>query len=283
MLEGTLPMSGRRVPVVLIRAFAVIALIAASVTPVGAASSKPNVTVTPTVTGASVSVRVDVNRGTNQIASCTYVLDANAAVSCGTKVANGSKASRYTISLSNQTTGGHTIAVTIRLTDGGSGSASANFTIAPPKVFVIAYSNLDGVAGFDPTGDALISRLVDTNRTNVIDAGDTIEIGTFPADLTGVSRISVGVATHTVATVRFAYSYAVGVYTVAGDDFLWNGNAYYENLLGQGPDDVSYAAESVSTCFLEVKLISPSRPSTALPYVDAPAPCPGLVTVEITP
>ena len=45
-----------------------------------APGNRPAVTVTPTVTGASVSVRADVNRGTNQIASCTYVLDANAAV-----------------------------------------------------------------------------------------------------------------------------------------------------------------------------------------------------------
>ena len=104
---------------------------------VGSAAAKttPAVTVTPTVTGATVSVQVDVDQGTNQVASCTYVLDANPAVSCGTNVPNGKQASRYTISLTSQATGGHTITVTVVLNGKGTGSGSATFTIAPPRVF----------------------------------------------------------------------------------------------------------------------------------------------------
>lgn len=145
-----------------------------------AASNKPAVIVTPNVTGASVSVQVDVNRSTNQITSCTYVLDADPAVSCGTNVPNGKKDSRYTISLTNQATGGHTITATVVLSDSGSASGSTTFTIAPPRVFAVAFTDTNGDHIYQDGVDHLIAALVDTNRDDVVDAGDTALTDEFP-------------------------------------------------------------------------------------------------------
>jgi hypothetical protein len=112
-------------------AIALATLLVPLVVGAAAAASKPVVTATPTITGTSVSVRVDVNRAPKQIAGCTYVLDTGGAVSCGTATANGKKASRYTIGLTNRPIGHDTITVSVGLTDGGSGTGSASFTIAP--------------------------------------------------------------------------------------------------------------------------------------------------------
>src|SRR6478672_3380927 len=95
------------------RALAVVmaTLLVALVVGSAAAKTSPVVSVTATVTFATVSVQVDIDQGMNQVASCTYVLDASPAVSCGTIASNGNKASRYTIGLTNQATGGHGITV----------------------------------------------------------------------------------------------------------------------------------------------------------------------------
>jgi hypothetical protein len=95
--------------------------------------NRPAVTVGASVTGASVTVTADVNRGTDALASCTYVIDTGTAVLCGVDaVAAAKKVSRYTMALSNQAPGDHTVTVTVGLRDGGSGSGSATFTIAAP-------------------------------------------------------------------------------------------------------------------------------------------------------
>jgi hypothetical protein len=147
-----------------------------------APGNRPSVTVTPTVINQSVSVEVDVNRATNQIASCAYVLDSNAAMPCGAKTANGSKASRYAIALGTLSVGPHTITVTVRATDGGSGAGSTSFR-SHAKRFAIAFTNRDGIDGYDPAKDVLISELVDGNADGIIDVGDTINLGSYPLDL----------------------------------------------------------------------------------------------------
>ena len=246
------------------------------------AHNRPAVTITPTVTDASVSVRVDFNRAPRRIAGCTYVLDSHAPAKCGPADANGKKASRYTIALTNQAAGGHTMTVTVRLTGNRRLSGSADFTIAAPsRVFAIAYSNLDGQQGFDLSSDALIARLVDSNGDGVISAGDTIEVDSFPADVTGVPRIGVTIATHTVASVYLVNPTAVVVFDAAGDDFDWitNAQSYEENAAGNGTDDLSKISRSI--CLDQVELDSPSRPTAAAntPFTTS---CPNLVTVELS-
>jgi hypothetical protein len=110
-------------------AFTVLALVAASLAPMAAASSRPAVTLWTSVSGTGATVTADVNRGTQQIASCGYVLDGAAPVSCGAAADVGWKASRYTISLTDQAEGSHTVTVSIVLTDGGTASKAGTFKI----------------------------------------------------------------------------------------------------------------------------------------------------------
>lgn len=119
----------RRVPEALIGAFTVLALVGASVVPVAAASSHPTVTLGTSVSETSATVTVDINRGTQQVASCEYVLDVAGAGTCGAATAVDHKASRYTLELTGQTPGQHTVTVSIELKNHGTASAAAIFTI----------------------------------------------------------------------------------------------------------------------------------------------------------
>jgi hypothetical protein len=121
-------MSRRRIPAVMIGALTALGLVTLSVAPVAAAS--PTVTLATSVSGTSATVTIDINRGTNQNASCEYVLGKAAPVPCGAATPVGSRASRYTLSLTGQSVGWHTVMVTIVLTDRGTASATAAFTIA---------------------------------------------------------------------------------------------------------------------------------------------------------
>jgi hypothetical protein len=120
----------RRVPEALIGAFTVLVLVAASVVPVAvASSSRPTVTLGTSVSETSAAVTVDINRGTQQVASCEYVLDDAAAGTCGAATAVDHKASRYTLELTGQTPGQHTVTVSIELKNHGTASAASTFTI----------------------------------------------------------------------------------------------------------------------------------------------------------
>jgi hypothetical protein len=147
-----------------------------------AASSKPTVTVSPTVAGTSVSVIVDVNRGPNQIASCSYGVDGPPAASCGDEESNGRKATTYSIDLSDQTTGDHTITVRVRLTDGGGDTGSASFTIAGGTVLAIAWTDLNGNHTYEAKEDRLIAELLDADEDGVASEGDTVVADRYPLD-----------------------------------------------------------------------------------------------------
>ena len=180
MTRAHLPVVDRARPRHRVLAVALATMLVPLVVGSAAASNKPAVIVTPAVTGATVSVQLDVNRSTTQIASCTYVRDADPAVSCGTISPNGKKDSRYTISLTNQATGSHTISATVVLNDKGSASGSAGFVIAPPRVFAVAFTDTNGDHTYQDGVDHLIAALVDTNRDDAVDAGDTAVTDEFP-------------------------------------------------------------------------------------------------------
>ncbi len=53
--------------------------------------------------------------------------------------------------------------------------------ISQPGLLAVAYSNVDGVAGFAPdAGDVLIARLDDTNTDGQPSVGDTVTLGHYP-------------------------------------------------------------------------------------------------------
>jgi len=90
-------------------------------------------------------------------------------------------------------------------------------------VFALAFSNLDGVAGFNPLTDVLVAKLVDTNQDNTADAGDTVLMGRYPINFAASAFGTWGVTTHTVATVDEADSVVVRVFDSAGARFEWQG------------------------------------------------------------
>ena len=54
----------------------------------------------------------------------------------------------------------------------------------PPggTILAVAYTNVDGVAGYDVAADVLIAKLVDTNADGVVSVGDTVVTDQYPLD-----------------------------------------------------------------------------------------------------
>jgi hypothetical protein len=68
-----------------------------------------------------------------------------------------------------------------------------------PETLAVAYSNLDGVDGYDPGGaDVLISKLVDSNADGVVSAGDRAVMNDYPLDYGAASFGSFSVTSHEV-------------------------------------------------------------------------------------
>ena len=90
-----------------------------------ATAARPSVTVTAgEPSGTDVSIAIAVNRSVKQIASCTYVVDTASSAGCGTPTSQGSKMTGYTVNLTDQEAGEHTVTVMVTLTDGGSRTPS---------------------------------------------------------------------------------------------------------------------------------------------------------------
>jgi len=137
--------SCRRIPAAIIGALTVLVLVAASMAPMTAASARPSVALDPSVDGASATITVDINRAPHQIATCSFVLDGSASATCGPATATAKKASRYSLHLTSQTAGAHTVTVTVVLTDRGKASRTASFTIVADDTHDIDDADGDGV------------------------------------------------------------------------------------------------------------------------------------------
>ncbi len=80
--------------------------------------------------GGEVTITYSINRAVKQgnpSVSCT--LDGTPLVDCGTPAASAKKLTSYTLNLSGQLDGTHVFEVTFSLTDGGTATATAQFTI----------------------------------------------------------------------------------------------------------------------------------------------------------
>ena len=172
------PLRFRR-PFALLLSASLLAITAGAAT---AAPSGPSVSVTAgTPSGGSVTVTVTVNRAAKQIASCRYGVDATPAIDCPNQV-GGSKSTTYTIDLTGQSIGDHTVDVAVGLKNGGGGTGSASFTVvdAPPRMFAVAFSDTNGNHAYDGGTDRLIAALVDTNEDGDVSVGDTVETDAYP-------------------------------------------------------------------------------------------------------
>jgi hypothetical protein len=265
-------------------------LVGALVVPVAAAPKPPTpvVTVSATVFSIdSVSIVVDVAKPSRQVTGCTYQIDEEDGAPCGTKTSVGTKATRYTISRTQQNPGDHTVtaSVTIGKTT-STGSASFTVTLEPPpapEVFALAFTNLDGVAGYDQVADALIARLIDDDRSLTVSVNDVVEIGTFPTDFAG-GRTAATVISYMVTGVGTVSASEVTVTSLGGATFRWVREDVTDPIVGFTAITESYleaAASGASTyvvdgnrvlpqeasCTLvEVVTTSPSQPETGAPF-----------------
>jgi hypothetical protein len=110
-------------------------------------------------------------------------------------------------------------------------------------MLAVAYSNLDGVDGYDPTGsDVLIARLMDTNGDGVHSAGDTAVLVQYPLGLTAPEFGEFGSTTHVGASDPVIVGNAAGVKTAEGSIFVWRADQGLEAFLQLDPALAAYAA-----------------------------------------
>lgn len=230
------------------------------------------VAVTTTVSGASVAVDVTVQRGVKEIGSCLYGVDAAPTIACTNRVAVSKKSTAYSINLTEESPGDHAITVTVRHhpKDKRGETGSAAFTIVLGRVFAIAWSNLDGVAGYQSGGtDVLIAKLVDTNGDGVVSVGDTVVGGRYPLDHAASAFGTFGVPSDTVTALHDIYpDTGIGV-DVASGTIAWVREAAGEGLLlgfGAGgglPEIVDIYDPSVD-CELQIPDVIFTEPDWAL-------------------
>ncbi len=74
----------------------------------------------------------------------------------------------------------------------------------PPSgaLLAVAYSNVDGIDGFDPSGgDVLIAKLLDSNADGAPSAGDTVVTNRYPLNADATQFAAFRTTTHPVADV----------------------------------------------------------------------------------
>ena len=106
--------------------------------------------------------------------------------------------------------------------------------LPPPKVLIVAYTEVDGVPGYT-TGDVMISRLLDTSRDGYAGPGDTVEMGRYPLDRTASGFGDWRVKSHVVDGSSMSGPERVELWSSASrTQFYWDnytdgrGEAYFE-------------------------------------------------------
>ena len=148
----------------------------------------------------------------------------------------------------------------------------------PARIFATAFTNLDGVAGFSRTADVLIAELIDSNRDNAVNAGDTVHMGRYPLDLTATTFGSFAVTSHTVtgdpdlnATNATVLSGGPSFFTWSVLPFDTEGEMYQENpsndhqtlLIDTRHDSGGNCRDFPDAIYADPT--SPSQPSVAVP------------------
>ena len=91
---------------------------------------------------------------------------------------------------------------------------------AENRVFALAYSNINGVDGFQEGTDVLISKLVDTNGDGEVSAGDTIIMGQYPANFEANAFADFDLKEHVVTKVIGNDQYQINV-IAGGASISW--------------------------------------------------------------
>jgi hypothetical protein len=153
-------------------------------------------------------------------------------------------------------------------------------TVPPPgpTVLAIAYTEVDGVVGFDDArGDVLIAKLVDTNGDGAASAGDTVTTNRYPTSTDPVPPFgSFGVTTHEVTEIAIEADELVAFTTFPTTGHEWADSASFGERYGEfGPGSVGQADTGFidefrsgtvgGVDFIAVDPMSPSRPEDSIP------------------
>lgn len=148
-------------------------------------------------------------------------------------------------------------------------------TVPEAAMLAVAYSNLDGVDGYDPSGsDVLIAKLVDTDLDGAVSVGDTIETDRFPRNLSASNFAPFLVTTRTLYSVGSVSAGLIEVFdSPAGgfsslQRFVWESRSSVERYSEErGPNfslwlDRLTGEDSIDRYVIDPE--SPSRPDSIL-------------------
>jgi hypothetical protein len=108
-------------------------------------------------------------------------------------------------------------------TTDAAGSTSSSDCVE--SLLAVAYSNLDGIDGYDPTaGDVLIAKLVDTNLDGVVSVGDEVVTDRFPLDFDASAFGSFQNTSHAVDAVDQSQAGSIKVLDATGSFYYWEHN-----------------------------------------------------------
>lgn len=148
------------------------------------------------------------------------------------------------------------------------GAASASDCVE--RLLAVAYSNVDGIDGYDPAADVLIAKVVDSNVDGMSSVGDTVVTNKYPLDFDAATFGTFQVTSHTVTQVRGAQQTFVGVLDEGGAEFYFEHNISTpsERYIEIAPGHlfkVNIGEERVSDRdWLEASTDAPSAPDTPI-------------------
>ncbi len=149
----------------------------------------------------------------------------------------------------------------------------------PPGVLAIAFTNTDGIAGYDEATDVLIAKLVDTDEDGVASVGDTVVTHKYPINWDQVPPFGTfQVTNHTVTRVDTSESYELAVVSetpTTSGRFGWyrySGvfEGFFEHPLGIPGGGYTSFADALTpllgtTDVIQVDPQSPSSPTHFIP------------------
>jgi hypothetical protein len=141
----------------------------------------------------------------------------------------------------------------------------------PPGLLAIAYSNLDGIDGYDAGGsDVLISRLDDTNGDGVPSIGDTVTLGRYPLNFDATAFGTFRDPVHPVTAVDLTDADGdgrvteIGAWISADSPIYWASRRWFEGTAGFNSNGAWHANDNLSgTEEADAKAGSPGDPDTA--------------------
>jgi RTX calcium-binding nonapeptide repeat (4 copies) len=147
--------------------------------------------------------------------------------------------------------------------------------IPEPPTLVIAYSDVNINQVFD-SGDVVIAKIVDTDKSGTVTMGDTIKTAKYPTSPASVAPAVVREAfedfrmtAHTIASVNVSPADEVSVTTTTGGTHVWTrkGAGVFDEYKESGPGpltDIQDDTTAAAVDTVDTNVGSPSQPKSTL-------------------